>query len=367
MAMADALRLRGPDEYGVWIEPEAGLAMSHRRLSIIDLSIGGRQPMTSASGRYVICFNGEIYNFPELRRRLVAGGSTFKGGSDTEVLLEAIDSWGIDAALVASAGMFAFALWDRSHRRLTLARDRCGEKPMYYGRVGTALVFASELKAFRDLPGWPNPIDEVALAHYFRHGCVPAPFSIHAGIRKLPPGAILELSSPVEQGQLRQYWDYRALAEPGPDRPMSDADSVDELDRLLAQSIRGCMLSDVPIGAFLSGGIDSATVVALMQAQSSVPVRTFTMGFGDPGYDEAALAVRSQLIWGHDTPRSTSVLGMRWVSCHGSRRYTTSRSPTSRRYRPSSSPGSPARTSPCACPGMGPMSCSVGITGTTPA
>ncbi len=289
-AMTAALIHRGPDEQGIWVDQGAGLALGHRRLSIIDLSPAGRQPMVSASGRYVIVFNGEIYNFQELRIPLISEGAVLRGRSDTEVLLAAIDSWGIDVALQRCAGMFAFGLWDVIERRLTLVRDRCGEKPLYYGRVGDAFVFGSELKSFRVLPGWPNPVDPAGLALFFRHGCIPSPHSIHSGIQKLAPGELIQFNDRAESDRRTRYWHSADLATQRRPADLSDGEAVDELDRLMRTSVRRCMISDVPLGAFLSGGIDSAAVVAVMQAESAAPVSTFTIGFKESGYDEAGLA-----------------------------------------------------------------------------
>ena len=291
-AMTAALVHRGPDGEGAWIEPAVGLALGHRRLSIIDLSPTGAQPMVSPTGRYVIVFNGEIYNFEVLRTAATAAGALLRGRSDTEALLAAIDLWGLDAALERSRGMFAFGLWDRHERRLTLARDRCGEKPLYFGRVGGALAFASELKAFRALPGWPNPVDPQAVHLYFRHGCVPAPYSIHEGIRKLRPGELVEFDETGATLRQSRYWDHARLPAQKRLTHLTEPEAVDELDRRLRKAVQGCMVADVPLGAFLSGGLDSATVVAIMQATAPVPVRTFTIGFQDSGYDEAGHASR---------------------------------------------------------------------------
>lgn len=289
-AMAGQLAHRGPDEQGCWVDKRGGLALGHSRLSIIDLSPAGRQPMISASGRHVIVFNGEIYNFQELRSALLAEGSVLRGRSDTEVLLAAIDSWGVDKALDRCAGMFAFGLWNIIERRLTLVRDRCGEKPLYYGRVGDAFVFGSELKSFRVLPGWPNPVDPAGLALFFRHGCVPSPHSIHAGIRKLAPGELIQLNDRADIVRRTRYWNQAELATQRRSMELSDREAADELDRLMRISVRRCMISDVPLGAFLSGGVDSAAIVAVMQAESASPVNTFTIGFRESAYDEAGLA-----------------------------------------------------------------------------
>jgi len=289
--MANAIGHRGPDDAGTWEDADAGIALAHRRLSILDVSSAGHQPMGSACGRYVIAFNGEIYNHAELRRELEAAGKSagWRGHSDTETLLAAISVWGIGATLEKCVGMFAFALWDRTERKLTLARDRLGEKPLYYGMQGDTLLFGSELKALRQHPAFRAEIDRDALALYLRHNCIPAPYSIYQKIRKLPPGTWLEVG---QAGALREpvaYWSAQQVAESGQHDPFagSEQDAVDELERLLKQSIGGQMVADVPLGAFLSGGVDSSTVVALMQAQSRRPVKTFTIGFSEKGYNEA--------------------------------------------------------------------------------
>jgi len=291
VAMADALRQRGPDDAGVWTDPALGLALAHRRLAIIDLSPEGHQPMASACGRWILVFNGEIYNFQALRAELEhLGRRDWRGHSDTEVMLAAFAHWGVEAALQRFVGMFAFALWDRRERTLTLARDRLGEKPLYYGWIGRRLLFGSELKALRAHPAFRGEIDRDALALLMRHGYIGAPHSIYRGIHKLPPGTFLTLA--VEGGQAaapQPYWSARQVAEQGQRDPFhgSDQEAVDELERLLMQAVRSQMVADVPLGAFLSGGIDSSTVVALMQAQSSRPVRTFSIGFWEPAFNEA--------------------------------------------------------------------------------
>ncbi len=301
--LADTLTHRGPDDAGVWVDEQAGIALAHRRLAVLDLSSAGHQPMVSPSGRYVISYNGEVYNHLAMRAELEtvgAGGSAsvaWRGHSDTETLLAAIEVWGIEATLQKTVGMFALALWDRQTRTLTLARDRIGEKPLYYGWVRGALVFASELKAIRAFPGFDNAIDRRALALYLRHNYVPAPYSIYQGIYKLPPGCWVQFSghgspqspSPPARGEIRTYWSLRDIAEKGLASPFSgtEQEAVDELERLLTQSLAGQMIADVPLGAFLSGGIDSSTVVALMQTLSARPVKTFTIGFYEGDYDEA--------------------------------------------------------------------------------
>jgi len=302
--MADALAHRGPDDSGVWVDAEAGIGLTHRRLSILDLSPAGHQPMASACGRYVIVFNGEIYNHLVLRAALVA--QAWRGHSDTETLLTAIAAWGVEAVLARCVGMFAFALWDRHERSLTLARDRLGEKPLYYGCVNGTFLFASELKALRIWPGFAAEIDRDALALYMRHNYVPAPWSIYRGIWKLPPGTFLRVNAGERapgQGEPLPYWSARAAAGTGLAHPFAgdEREAVDELERLLSQAIAGQRLADVPLGAFLSGGIDSSVVVALMQAQSRQPVKTFTIGFHESGYNEAehAKAVAAHLGTDH--------------------------------------------------------------------
>jgi asparagine synthase (glutamine-hydrolysing) len=293
--MAGTLVHRGPDDAGVWVDETVGLALAHRRLSILDLSPAGHQPMVSRSGRYVIAFNGEVYNHQALRdelEKLGSGDTAWRGHSDTETLLAAFEAWGVEEALKRTVGMFAIALWDRETRTLTLARDRMGEKPLYYGWVRGALVFGSELKAIRAFPGFDNGIERRALALFMRHNYVPAPWSIYENIWKLPPGCyaqFAELPSSPDQGNITPYWSLREVAEAGLREPFAggEAEAVEELDRLLRRSLSGQMIADVPLGAFLSGGIDSSTVVAVMQAMSPRPVKTFTIGFHEGEYDEA--------------------------------------------------------------------------------
>lgn len=292
LRMAGALAHRGPDDEGAWAGD--GAAFGFRRLSILDLSPTGRQPMASPDGRLVTAFNGEIYNFVELRAELESAGEAFRGTSDTEVLLAAVRRWGIEPALRRFNGMFAVALWDRDERELILARDRFGEKPLYYGLSGGAVVFASELKALLRYPGFEAVINRDALALYLRRNCVPAPHSIYRGVFQLPPACFLRFK-PGETGALpapRPYWSAReaaGLAAASPYRG-SREDAVAELDAALRAAVRLRMRSDVPLGAFLSGGVDSSTVVAMMQAQSERPVRTFTIGFGSRDFDEAVYA-----------------------------------------------------------------------------
>ncbi len=287
--MANVLSHRGPDDYGVWADPEAGVALGHRRLSILDLSSAGHQPMLSNNGRFVISYNGEIYNCEEIRQELWKANPrlAFRGHSDTEVMLAAFEQWGIEPSLQRMNGMFAFALWDRNEHTLLLARDRFGEKPLYYGSVGGAFLFASELKAFLEHPAFSAEIDRDALARYLQFSCVPAPYSIYRGVHKLTPGTILRCRN--GEFSISTFWSVLACAEAAASRPFrgSEADAISELDTLLRDAVRMRMHADVPLGAFLSGGIDSSLIVALMQAQSKSAVQTFTIGFHDPAYDEA--------------------------------------------------------------------------------
>ena len=293
-SMADTLTHRGPDDSGVWSDPATGVALAFRRLSILDLSPAGHQPMRSSDGRYVIVFNGEIYNFSELRKELEQSGEApdWRGHSDTEVLLALIAARGIDRALEQSIGMFAFALWDSHGRTLHLARDRIGEKPLYYGWAGRTFLFGSELKALRAHPHWDAEIDRGAVALFMRYNYVPAPHSIYRGISKLPPGHSMSLAWRSREPIMKSYWSARTTAERGFSNPFSGGAAAigAALDTLLRDVIGKQMVADVPLGAFLSGGIDSSTVVALMQAQSMRPVKTFTIGFHEQGYNEAVNA-----------------------------------------------------------------------------
>lgn len=302
--MAAAIQARGPDASGVW--SNEAIALAHRRLAVLELTAAGIQPMHSASGRYVIVFNGEIYNHLDLREGLAGADAAqaWRGHSDTETLLEAIAAWGVDGALSRSVGMFAFALWDRSRKELTLARDRMGEKPLYYGWQGDAFLFGSELKALAAHPNWRGEIDRDALALYMRYGYVPLPHSIWHGVCKLPPGSYLTIASAAPIGVLPAptfYWRARQAALAGVRADLDDLAATDELDRRLRDSVAGQMVADVPLGAFLSGGVDSSTVVALMQAQSARPVRTFSIGFTEDDYNEAvhAKAVAAHLGTDH--------------------------------------------------------------------
>ena len=292
--MTNVIRHRGPDDSGSWTDAAAGIALGFRRLSILDLSPTGHQPMESETSRYVIIFNGEIYNFQELRRELLNGGHRFRGRSDTEVLLAAVSAWGVQEALQRFNGMFAFALWDRELRTLHLARDRAGEKPLYYGWMGDTLLFGSELKALQAHPSFRGEIDRNALALFFRRGYVPGPYSIYLGIQKLPPGTFLTLCGdrPVAGIAPVPYWSAREAAERGVAQPFGGSadEATEQLDVLLRDAVKIRMEADVPLGAFLSGGIDSATIVALMQSQSTAPVKTFTIGFHEGRYNEATQA-----------------------------------------------------------------------------
>jgi asparagine synthase (glutamine-hydrolysing) len=310
--MANAIAHRGPDDSGVWVDEVHGVALAHRRLSILDLSPAGHQPMQSACGRYVIAFNGEIYNHMELRHELEQRGAApiWRGHSDTETMLAAFVRWGIVEAVRRMTGMFAFALWDRETKTLTLARDRIGEKPLYYGWQNGVFMFASELKALKIHTAFQGEVDRNALTLLLRLNYIPAPHSIYRGISKLCAGTILTLDA-AGKTNCNTYWSAREVAERGVAEPFmgSDIEAADTLEKLLSAAVGRQMISDVPLGAFLSGGIDSSTIVALMQAQSSRPVKTFTIGFHEEGYDEAvhARAVASHLGTDHTelyvTPR----------------------------------------------------------------
>lgn len=289
--MASTLTHRGPDDSGEWCDPAAGVAFGFRRLSIIDLSPAGHQPMISASGRYVIVFNGEIYNFSRIRKVLEDQNNalTFRGHSDTEVILAAIETWGVHRAVQQFIGMFAFALWDRRDRVLYLVRDRVGVKPLYYGWAGSAFLFGSELKAFRAHPDFRGQIDRDVLPLFLRHNCIPAPYSIYKGIRKLMPGCILEVDPARRTETIHRYWSASETARRGLEQPFrgDTEDALAELDALLRDAVGLRMIADVPLGVFLSGGVDSSTVTALMQAQSGRPVKTFSIGFHESAYNEA--------------------------------------------------------------------------------
>jgi asparagine synthase (glutamine-hydrolysing) len=329
--MANAISHRGPDDVGAWADANAGLALGHRRLSIMDLSAAGHQPMLSRSGRFVLAFNGEVYNHTALRAELKNSAAwphlvgserhVWRGHSDTETLLAGFEAWGVEETLRKSVGMFALALWCTHTHTLTLARDRFGEKPLYYGWAGKgdgrALVFGSELKALRAYPGFDNPVCRQALAQYMRYSVVPAPMSIYEGIYKLEPGCLLTLSSmnvrnaaggdAQDNGFLIQrWWSLAETAMTGMKSPISDeAEGVEALDKQLNESVRIQSLADVSLGAFLSGGVDSSTVVAMMQSQSRSPIKTFTIGFDEAGFDESpyARAVAEHLGTDHNEMR----------------------------------------------------------------
>jgi len=291
LAMASTLRHRGPDDLTTWVDAPAGIAFGHTRLSIIDLSPTGAQPMVSASGRYVLTYNGEIYNAQALAPELAAKGVRFRGHSDTEVLVEAIDAWGLDGTLPRINGMFAFAVWDREERRLHLVRDRLGLKPLYYGVQGNTFLFGSELKALRAHPRFVADVDRDAIARFLRFSYVPAPWSIYQGIGKLPPGSVLTVdAATAHTAAPRQFWSgLEAFGRLRATVP-SDDELVEELHELLRDSVRMRMVADVPLGAFLSGGVDSSTIVALMQEHSTEPVRTFTIGSTSRTHNEADVA-----------------------------------------------------------------------------
>jgi|ERR1051325_1402015 asparagine synthase (glutamine-hydrolysing) len=292
--MAGALRHRGPDDEGVWVDPTRGVALGHRRLAVIDLSPLGKQPMQSRSGRYVLAYNGEIYNFRLLRAQLEMTGGEFRGHSDTEVILASVDRWGLDAAVQKFNGMFAFAIWDRSERMLTLARDRFGEKPLYYGWADDSFVFASELVGLRRHPAFQGEIDRDALAHYMQRGYIPAPRSIYRGIYKLLPGSLLRitLDNALQHVAPVPYWSAvdKMLTASTNRFVGSTEDAIEQLDERLVTAVALRLESDVPLGAFLSGGIDSSTVVAMMQRARNAPVNTYTIGFEERNYDEAIAA-----------------------------------------------------------------------------
>ncbi len=316
--MTDALQHRGPDSSDQWIDEHSGIALGHRRLAIVDLSAAGRQPMHSPSGRYVICYNGEVYNFRNLRTELEGVGCQFRGGSDTEVMLAAIGTWGIEKALRRFVGMFAFALWDTVDRTLHLARDRIGKKPLHVALVDKSLVFASELKAITAIPGFRRDLNEQAARRMVETGWVPDHLCIWQNVFKLAPGSLLSIASTqlafapsIEtlQAQTKYWWSLADSAADGRSKLFegSDQDAVSRLDDVLRVAVRERMVADVPLGAFLSGGVDSAAVVSLMQAQSAKPIRTFTIAFGEKSFDESthASAVARHLGTEHTELRVT--------------------------------------------------------------
>ena len=289
--MSDCLRHRGPDDEGTWVDSALGVGLGFRRLAILDLTPDGHQPMLSASGRFVMIFNGEVYNYTRFRPELESLGHRFHSRSDTEVMLAAFEQWGVAAAVQRFIGMFAIAVWDQKDKALHLIRDRLGIKPVYYGWSKGALLFGSELKALRAHPSFEAEIDRDSLALFLRHNYVPTPNTIYRSFRKLPAGTILTLHNAGDSGATPQaYWSARDVVEAGVREPFvgSPEAAAEELEALLSDAVALRMIADVPLGAFLSGGIDSSTVVALMQAQSNQPVRTFTIGFHEDEYDEAA-------------------------------------------------------------------------------
>lgn len=292
--MTNVLVHRGPNDYGSWYNSDTGIGLAHRRLSIVDLSPAGHQPMHTASGRYVMAFNGEIYNHSKLRTELEHAGQapTWRGHSDTETLLASFEAWGIEATLQRCIGMFAIALWDKQTQTLTLARDRLGEKPLYYGWQGNTFLFASELKAIKAHPDFRADIDRDALCLYIRRNYIPAPHSIYQGISKLLPGTWLQVSHNQREPNIKTYWSGVDISRQGKKSPFmgSPEDATNALEDLLKDSIKQQMIADVPLGAFLSGGVDSSTVVALMQAQSSQPIKTFSIGFHEKDFNEAIYA-----------------------------------------------------------------------------
>jgi asparagine synthase (glutamine-hydrolysing) len=309
-AMSRSLQHRGPDDQGQWIDHNAGAALVHLRLSIVDLSPAGHQPMTSADGRYVIIFNGEVYSFQEIRKDLEARGVTsFRGHSDTEVILESISLFGLDATLKRMIGMFAIALWDKKDRTLILIRDRLGIKPIYWAKFGSLFIFGSELKALRACPGWMPRIDRNAVAAYMRHNYIPAPHTIYERVQKLEPGCVLTLPWGKEP-TITRFWNARTIAKDGLANQLrgSDSELTDQLEVLLKDAVKRRMVADVPLGAFLSGGVDSSTVVALMQAAGMGTVKTFSIGFDIPGFNEAphAAAVARHLKTDHTELTVTS-------------------------------------------------------------
>ncbi len=289
-AMTDAVAHRGPDAAGAWIDEDAGLALGHRRLAVVGLGEGGAQPMTSRSGRWVLTYNGEIYNAADLARPLAAAGVRFRGESDTEVLVEALDAWGPERTLEQLDGMFAFAAWDRHERRLVLARDRVGEKPLAYGRIAGGMVFGSELGSLRAVPGFDASVDPDAAALFLRFKYVPAPWTIHASARKVPAGHWVEVRGGTA-GEPRPYWSLAEVVEAGAIDPFRDpAEALDELDRVLGDAVRRRLRADVPLGSFLSGGIDSSLVSTLAAEASDRPLQTFTIGSPDRDHDESSHA-----------------------------------------------------------------------------
>lgn len=292
VAMRDTLLHRGPDGAGAWVDVKSGIAFGHRRLAILDLTEQGQQPMLSSSGRYVITFNGEIYNHQEIKQQLASAGlaPTWRGHSDTEIILAAFEAWGVAKALASFVGMFAIALWDQQEQLLYLMRDRLGEKPLYYGWINNYLVFGSELKSLKAHPAWQQTINRDAVSLMMRYNCVPAPYTIYTDIKKLEPGHFIVVNR-EQQITDTVYWDLKTIITNMPvNNNLSTELAINTLESKLKKSVNQQMVADVPLGAFLSGGIDSSTIVALMQSQSIQPVKTFTIGFEAENYNEAEQA-----------------------------------------------------------------------------
>lgn len=289
--MSDKLIHRGPDGAGVWFDVNAGLGLAHRRLAILDLSAHGAQPMHSASNRYVISYNGEIYNHQEIKQKLNAANAapTWRGHSDTEIILAAFEAWGIEKSLSEFVGMFAIALWDKQTQQLFLIRDRLGEKPLYYGWEQDYLLFGSELNSLKAHFAWRQEIDPDAVNLLLQYSCIPAPYTIYQNVFKLEPGYFLCINADKSTHKVA-YWQLKNVINNAPSRKIAITEAIDTLEQKLSQAISQQMLADVPVGAFLSGGIDSSTVVALMQKQSAQPIKTFTIGFADTAYNEAEQA-----------------------------------------------------------------------------
>ncbi|MBU0911565.1 MAG: asparagine synthase (glutamine-hydrolyzing) [Gammaproteobacteria bacterium] len=316
-AMGLAIANRGPDSQDVWFDAESGIGLSHRRLAIVDLSPAGHQPMRSATGRYVIAFNGEIYNHLAIRTQLEQmSARQWRGHSDTETLLAGIEAWGLKKTLELSVGMFAMAVWDTVTGELQLARDRFGEKPLYYGWNNQVFLFGSELKSFRAHPDFKPQINRDALCLYLRHNYIPAPYSIYEGIAKLLPGTIATLKADATEVVIEHYWDAKTVMANNILHSQTDENQIETLEQLLKQAVGDQMMADVPLGAFLSGGVDSSLIVALMQQQSDKPIKTFSIGFYEKEFNEAehAKAVASHLGTEHTELYVSSADALKLVS-----------------------------------------------------